>query len=152
MLQKEVENKNCPHLEYGELAHVSLLQKINVLVSVVLLWQAPWPKAMWGRKGFAWPLYSHLSREVRAGTKGRNLEAGPEAVAMEGHCLLPGSCSGYLSYTEGAHLPRMPLPTVGQGLLYPSSIRTMSTDLPIWGRWFCKWESLFSDMSSWQSG
>lgn len=73
-------------------------------------------RATWGGKGLyqLTTLRSHSSlTEVRA-----EAEAGTEAEAMEGHCLLASS-------HERATGPEVALPPVGQPLLHQSSIRKM---------------------------
>lgn len=49
-------------------------------------------KATWERKSFIFllllPLHSWLSKEVRVGAQGSNLEAGNEGEVMEVSCLL----------------------------------------------------------------
>jgi hypothetical protein len=60
------------------------------------------PKAVWGRKGFAWltlPGHNQSLREFRART-----QAGTETEIMEESCLLAGKIHAQLafSYTPGS--------------------------------------------------
>ena len=79
----------------------------------------PPPKASWGGKGlFHLTTYSPSLREVRAGTQGRNLEAGAKAESVEEHCFpawIPwlaqfAFLSNPRSTTQGWHGPQWAWP------------------------------------------
>jgi hypothetical protein len=57
--------------------------------------ETPWTKHLGGRKGFLWLIHPHWRMSGQELKLGRNLEAGADAEAMEGCCLL--ACCSWLA-------------------------------------------------------
>lgn len=109
------------------------IMNLLVLVCILLLWPAPWPKATWGRKGSFLCFSTHNPSLRKSGTQGGNLESSWSKTGEwkdAAYCLLR-----LLSYTTQDYLPQGTLPLIGW---MPTSIITKKclTDLPIWWRHF----------------
>lgn len=110
------------------------LHTVSVLVCIAMI--STMTKCSLGGKGCVW-LTCPSPREAKAGTKGRNLEAGAEVEPFDKYCLwfAPRDLLSFLVQPRATCL-RVALPTVSWTLPYQSLIKKRLHKQATWWRNF----------------